>query len=493
MRQPPVIREPVWVKWLLITIGLGWFAALLLLPLATVFIQALSPGLAFFWHAISEPDALSALGLTALVTLCSVPLNLLFGVAAAWAIARFRFPGRLLITIIDLPFSVSPVIAGLMFVLMFGSRGWFGEWLSEHDIKVIFATPRHHPGHHLHHGALRGARAAAPDGGARPGRGRGCHHAGGERSADVLAGHPARHSLEPDVRPAALYRPGGGEFGAVSVVSGHIRGQTNTLPLHIEILYNEYQTGAAFAVASLLALFGIFTLLGKPCWPGCVPSPLTLTDHRIQEAAMSIQVQGLNKHFNQYAALADINLDFHDGELVALLGPSGCGKTTLLRIIAGLEQADSGSVIIRGEDASDLHVRERNVGFVFQHYALFRHMTVFENVAFGLRVKPRSERPAEAAIRARVKELLDLVQLSHVAARYPTQLSGGQRQRVALARALAVQPKVLLLDEPFGALDAQVRRSCAAGCASCTTSCTSPACSSPTIRKRRWRWRIGWC
>ena len=155
---------------------------------------------------------------------------------------------------------------------------------------------------------------------------------------------------------------------------------------------------------------------------------------------MSIQVQRLNKHFNQYAALADINLDFHDGELVALLGPSGCGKTTLLRIIAGLEQADSGNVIIRGEDASDLHVRERNVGFVFQHYALFRHMTVFENVAFGLRVKPRSERPAEEAIRARVKELLDLVQLSHVAGRYPTQLSGGQRQRVALARALAVQP-----------------------------------------------------
>ncbi|ENA1892066.1 sulfate ABC transporter ATP-binding protein [Aeromonas salmonicida] len=173
---------------------------------------------------------------------------------------------------------------------------------------------------------------------------------------------------------------------------------------------------------------------------------------------MSIQVQGLNKHFNQYAALADINLDFHDGELVALLGPSGCGKTTLLRIIAGLEQADSGSVIIRGEHATDLDVRERNVGFVFQHYALFRHMTVFENVAFGLRVKPRSERPTEAVIRARVKELLDLVQLSHVADRHPTQLSGGQRQRVALARALAVQPKVLLLDEPFGALDAQVRK-----------------------------------
>lgn len=173
---------------------------------------------------------------------------------------------------------------------------------------------------------------------------------------------------------------------------------------------------------------------------------------------MSIQVQQLNKHFNQYAALDNINLDFKDGELVALLGPSGCGKTTLLRIIAGLEQADSGRIIIRGDDASDLHVRERNVGFVFQHYALFRHMTVFENVAFGLRVKPRRHRPAEAEIRKRVTELLDLVQLGHVAARFPAQLSGGQRQRVALARALAVQPKVLLLDEPFGALDAQVRK-----------------------------------
>jgi sulfate/thiosulfate transport system ATP-binding protein len=173
---------------------------------------------------------------------------------------------------------------------------------------------------------------------------------------------------------------------------------------------------------------------------------------------MSIQVQQLTKSFNQYAALSDINLDFKDGELVALLGPSGCGKTTLLRIIAGLEQADSGRIVIRGEDAGALHVRERNVGFVFQHYALFRHMTVFENVAFGLRVKPRSERPGEPVIRARVRELLDLVQLSHVADRHPTQLSGGQRQRVALARALAVQPKVLLLDEPFGALDAQVRK-----------------------------------
>ena len=173
---------------------------------------------------------------------------------------------------------------------------------------------------------------------------------------------------------------------------------------------------------------------------------------------MSIEVKNIHKAFGNFVALDNISLDFPTGELVALLGPSGCGKTTLLRIIAGLEQADTGRIIIRGEDASDLHVRERHVGFVFQHYALFRHMTVFENVAFGLRVKPRRHRPDEATITARVTELLDLVQLGHVAQRYPTQLSGGQRQRVALARALAVQPKVLLLDEPFGALDAQVRK-----------------------------------
>jgi sulfate transport system ATP-binding protein len=173
---------------------------------------------------------------------------------------------------------------------------------------------------------------------------------------------------------------------------------------------------------------------------------------------MSIQVRNIHKQFGSFTALDDISLDFPTGELVALLGPSGCGKTTLLRIIAGLEQADSGQVLLEGDDASGTHVRERQVGFVFQHYALFKHMTVFDNVAFGMRMKPRKERPSEAKVRDKVHELLGLVQLDWLADRYPSQLSGGQRQRIALARALAVEPRVLLLDEPFGALDAKVRK-----------------------------------
>ena len=173
---------------------------------------------------------------------------------------------------------------------------------------------------------------------------------------------------------------------------------------------------------------------------------------------MSIEIRHLNKIFNQFAVLKDINLHVPSGELVALLGPSGCGKTTLLRIIAGLEVQNSGSILFHGEDTTTRNVRDRRVGFVFQHYALFRHMTVFDNVAFGLRVRPHKLRPSKAEIRAKVHDLLYLVQMRELAERYPHQLSGGQRQRVALIRALAVEPKVLLLDEPFGALDTNVRK-----------------------------------
>ena len=173
---------------------------------------------------------------------------------------------------------------------------------------------------------------------------------------------------------------------------------------------------------------------------------------------MSISITDLNKHFGTFHALKDISLDVKEGELIALLGPSGSGKTTLLRMVSGLDFPDSGKIEVYDEDMTYQSVKERQVGFVFQHYALFRHMTIFENVAFGLRVKPKSLRPSEEKIKEKVMELLHLVQLDWVADRYPSQLSGGQKQRIALARALAVEPKLLLLDEPFGALDARVRK-----------------------------------
>jgi sulfate transport system ATP-binding protein len=173
---------------------------------------------------------------------------------------------------------------------------------------------------------------------------------------------------------------------------------------------------------------------------------------------MDIQIRSIHKGFGSFPALRGVDLDVASGELIALLGPSGSGKTTLLRTIAGLEYPDHGQILFGGEDTVSLPVQQRRVGFVFQHYALFKHMTVLDNIAFGLRMRKRSERPKEIEIRRKALELLDLVQLTGLDKRYPSQLSGGQKQRVALARALAIEPRVLLLDEPFGALDAKVRK-----------------------------------
>ena len=257
-------REPAWVKGVLIAVALLFFSLFLLLPLVTVFAEALRKGWAVYLAALVEPDALFAIYLTLLVTAIAVPLNLIFGVTAAWTIAKFDFRGKqLLTTLIDLPFSVSPVIVGLMYVLVFGAQGWFGPWLTEHDVRIIFAVP----------GLVLAtvfvtfpfvARELIP---LMQVQGR------EEEEAAVVLGASGWktfwHVTLPNIKWGLIYgvvlcnARAMGEFGAVSVVSGHIRGQTNTLPLHVEILYNEYQFAAAFAVASLLALLALLTLVVK--------------------------------------------------------------------------------------------------------------------------------------------------------------------------------------------------------------------------------------
>ncbi len=257
-------RDPAWIKAIVLLLSIGFFVTFLLLPLLAVFVEALRKGWEAYLAALIEPDALSAIRLTLLAAAIAVPLNLVFGIAAAWAITKFDFRGkRVLITLVDLPFSVSPVIAGLIYVLVFGAQGWFGPWLAEHDIKVIFAVP----------GIVLAtifvtfpfvARELIP---LMEAQGR------EEEEAALVLGASGwkifRKVTLPNIKWALLYgvilcnARAMGEFGAVSVVSGHIRGQTNTMPLHVEILYNEYQFAAAFAVASLLALLALVTLTVK--------------------------------------------------------------------------------------------------------------------------------------------------------------------------------------------------------------------------------------
>ena len=226
----------------------------------------------------------------------------------------------------------------------------------------------------------------------------------------------------------------------MSVVSGKISGETETLTLLVEKRFQNFDLAGAYAASALLALIALGTLLA-----------MTLIKPR--EGGRMISVQEVRKTFGDYVALDDVSLEVPDGSLTALLGPSGSGKSTLLRIIGGLEAPDSGTVVIHGDDATRVPPQRRGIGFVFQHYAAFKHMTVRDNVAFGLKIR---KQPKDR-IAARVDELLEIVGLAGYQKRYPNQLSGGQRQRMALARALAVEPKVLLLDEPFGALDAKVR------------------------------------
>ena len=252
-----------------------------------------------------------------------------------------------------------------------------------------------------------------------------------------------------------------GEFGAVSVVSGHIRGLTNTMPLHVEILYNEYQFSAAFAVASLLALLALTTLVVKTIveWRARRQLAESAALGRRRTSRMSIEAKKYHQEVRTVRrARQRRSEDSHGRTGGACWGPRAPEKQRCCASSPAWNSPIPARFCFNGEDTTHRNARERRVGFVFQHYALFRHMTVFENIAFGLKVRPRKLRPSKEQIHAKVHELLGLIQLKNLAGRYPSQLSGGQRQRVALARALAVEPSVLLLDEPFGSLDAKVRQ-----------------------------------
>jgi sulfate transport system ATP-binding protein len=480
-----------WVGYAAAATTWGIVGLLILAPVIHVFSEALGKGLGAYWkHIALDPDTRAAALLSLRVALAAVTINTIFGLSAAWLLSRFQFPGRrFLAAIIDLPLSVSPVVTGLSLVLVFGANGILRPWIEPLGIKVIFAEP----------GLVLAttivtfpivARQLVPLLEAV-----GAEEELAARSLGASAWQMWSRVTARNIRWGLLHAVllcsarALGEFGAVYTVSGRISGVTDTLPLRVEKLFQDYDLAGAFAVASLLALLGLVTLAAKtflerktreeleqvatavsepsgrpPQGAGREENPPFAPPVRVHTSreetetrpgmSPGIRVEGIRKSFGRFVALDGVSFSVPEGSLLALLGPSGSGKTTLLRIIAGLEEPDGGAVFYRGRDVTGHSPHQRNVGFVFQHYALFRHMTVYENVAFGLRVR----RWSRERIDRRVRELLHLVRLDGFENKRPSQLSGGQRQRVALARALAPEPEVLLLDEPFGALDAKVRR-----------------------------------
>jgi sulfate/thiosulfate transport system ATP-binding protein len=425
------------------SLALGYLAVLLLLPVGMVFYRAFEHGLGKFFDALTTPDAQHAIGLTLLVVGIAVPVNTVFGIITALALERRRFRGRAIVErIIDLPFVISPIVVGLALVLVYGEQGWVGGTLVENGVRVIFSTP----------GIVLATmfvslpfvvREVAPV----------LREIGTdqEQAAQTLGASGWQifwRVTLPAIRPAVAYgvvlttARALGEFGAVRCVGAPAGADGDADPLRAEPLRRLRRAGR---VRDLRPAGGVRD--ERAAWTDLSRSQAS------KEDLMAIEARNITKRFGDFVALEDVSVEVPAGSLTALLGPSGGGKSTLLRIIAGLETPDTGEVCIEGRDMTGVTPQDRGVGFVFQHYAAFKHMTVRENVAFGLRIRKRPK----AEINRRVDELLGLVQLGQFAKRYPSELSGGQRQRMALARALAVEPSVLLLDEPFGALDANVR------------------------------------
>ncbi len=446
-------HDPLLVRVPLIVVGVAVVAVLIVVPIVNVLYQALSHGVGTYWrNLVDDPDTRHAILLTLIVAPTSVVLNVVFGIAAAWSVTRFQFPGRtFLVTMIDLPFAISPVVAGLMFVLLFGLQGYFGPWLLARGIHIIFALP----------GLILAttfvtlpfvARELIP-----------VMEAIGsdEETAALSLGAGGwqifwRVTL-PNIKWGLLYgvilcnARAMGEFGAVYVVSGHIAGQTDTMPLRVQKLFDEYNNAGSFGVASVLTSLALLTLLAKASLERKTRREIAAngrrgrtgqtSEHRHPGDALTITVKNVTKKFGDFVALDDVSLVVPAGSLLALLGPSGSGKTTLLRIIAGLEAADRGSLLYDDEDVTHRSPRDRNVGFVFQHYALFRHMTVFENVAFGLRVRRAPKSHIDERVGAvasgpprRVRRALSATALGGAASARGTRSGARRRARRLAAR-----------------------------------------------------------
>ena len=391
---------------------------------------------------MTRPAFLHALKLTLIIAPIAVPLNTVFGILFALLIVRHEFRGKQVLTaLLDLPLGVSPVVVGLALIIVYGRRGEFGGWLADHGIRVIFALP----------GMVLATLFVSIPFVAR----------------EVI---PVLREIGTEQEQAA--RTLGAShwqiFRMITLpairVGRRLRRGTDHGPAAWRVRRGRHRLGQALrphrdadgprrgALPRLRSDRRLHRVAGARA-AGSVDALLHAAVEAAGRTLMGISVRNLRKSFGSFQALDDVSVDVPDGSLTALLGPSGSRESTLLRAIAGLEEPDSGEVVIDGQIATGLPPQRRNVGFVFQHYAAFKHMTVRDNVGFGLRIRKRPK----AEIRQRVDELLHLVQLDGFADRYPAQLSGGQRQRMALARALAVEPRVLLLDEPFGALDARVR------------------------------------
>ena len=446
-------------KYILIAISVLFIGIMLVLPLCSIIVNSLSEGIKFYLQSISTEYVRSALLVTLLATVIAVAVNTFFGVAAAWLLTKFSFRGKqILATLIDIPFSISPVIVGLAFLMTFGRLGWtypgiraINQLLGT-NIRITFALPGvvlatifvTFP--YVSREIIPILNAEGKD----------------EEEAAALMGAGGwtifRRITLPQMKWGLIYgiilctARALGEFGAVNALS-KTRGETFTLPLEIDALYmsgTDTSITAAFAVSSILVLIAVVVLILRNILNIEIRKP---THHVKEVDTMYVEMRNICKNYGDFKASDNVSFGIEKGKLVALLGPSGSGKTTLLRMIAGLENPNSGDIYIDGQRVNDIPAAKRGIGFVFQSYALFRYMTVFDNVAFGLELAkvPKKE------IKKRVTELLELTGLSGLEKRYPNQLSGGQRQRVAFARALAPNPQVLLLDEPFAAIDAKVR------------------------------------